>query len=124
MAGEDGNDSLFGQGGADWLYGGNGDDQLWPGACVNGSFGGAGNDTFVFDVATSDLDVIHDGEFGAGANDRVVIFNAGEIDTFAELMDNAYQDGSDVVIAFGPTTGIYIKNHTIAQLAVNDFLFA
>ena len=94
------------------------------GAGVNGSFGGAGNDTFVFDVATSDLDVIHDGEFGAGANDRVVIFNAGEIDTFAELMDNAYQDGSDVVIAFGPTTGIYIKNHTIAQLAVNDFLFA
>jgi hypothetical protein len=32
-------------------------------------------------------------------------------------MGNAYQDGSDVVIAFGPTTGIYIKNHTIDQLA-------
>ncbi len=124
LVGEDGNDSLFGQGGADWLYGGNGDDQLWPGAGVNGSFGGAGNDTFVFDVATSDLDVIYDGAFGAGANDRVVIFNAGSIDTFAELMGNAYQDGSDVVIAFGPTSGIYIKNHTIAQLAVDDFLFA
>jgi hypothetical protein len=29
-----------------------------------------------------------------------------------------------VVIAFGATTGVYIKNHTIAQLAVDDFLFA
>jgi hypothetical protein len=72
----------------------------------------------MFDVASSDLDVIHDREFGDGANDRVVIFNSGEIATFAELMGNAYQDGSDVVIAFGPTTGIYIKNHTIDQLAV------
>jgi hypothetical protein len=35
-----------------------------------------------------------------------------------------HQDGSDVVIAFNGTTGIYIKDHTIAQLDAGDFVFA
>jgi Ca2+-binding RTX toxin-like protein len=106
------------------ISGDGGNDLIDGGAGVDALFGGAGNDTFVFDVATSGLDVIFDGEFGPNAGDKAVILNAGAIDTFAELMGNAYQDGSDVVIAFAATTGIYIKNHTIAQLAVDDFLFA
>jgi hypothetical protein len=75
----------------------------------------------VFDVATSEIDAIFDGEFGAGPatpGDHAVI-----IDTFAELMALAVQDGNDVVIGFNSTTGIYIKNHTIAQLVADDFLF-
>jgi Ca2+-binding RTX toxin-like protein len=118
------NDFLYGEGGDDFILGGEGEDQIVGGAGVDGLFGEAGNDTFVFDVAVSMLDVIFDGAFGPGATDQVVIQNAGAIDTFAELMSNAYQDGSDVVIAFNASTGIYIKNHTTAQLAVDDFLFA
>jgi hypothetical protein len=78
----------------------------------------------VFDVASSGLDVIFDGEFGEATTDKVVILNADAIDSFSNLMSNAYQDGADVVIAFGATTGIYIKNHEIAQLGVDDFLLA
>ena len=80
----------------------------------------------MFDVATSglDLDGIADGEFGSGAGDQVLIQNAGAIDTFEELMSQSYQSGSDVMIAFNATTGIVISNHTIAQLAADDFLFA
>jgi Ca2+-binding RTX toxin-like protein len=118
------NDFLYGEGGDDFILGGEGDDQIIGGAGVDGLFGEAGNDTFVFDVAVSVLDVIFDGAFGPGATDQVVIQNGGAIDTFAELIDNASQDGADVVVAFNATTGIYIKNHTIAQLAPDDFLFA
>jgi Ca2+-binding RTX toxin-like protein len=120
----DGNDILFGMNGDDTLFGGAGDDLITGGAGFDTLFGGVGNDTFVFDVLTSGLDSIIDGAFGPGAGDQIVIQNAGAINTFAELMSQSVQSGSDVVIAFNATTGISIKNYTIAQLAADDFLFA
>ena len=133
LTGGTGNDVLIGEAGTDVLYGGDGDDVLTGGAgndALLGEagndalYGGAGNDTFVFDAATPGLDVILDGEFGPGAGDQVLIQNAGVIDTFAELMSQSYQSGSDVTIAFNATTGIVISNYTIAQLSANDFLLA
>jgi Ca2+-binding RTX toxin-like protein len=124
MGGGADNDFLYGETGDDVIAGDAGDDQIAGGAGVDLLYGGAGNDTFAFDVATSGLDVIADGAFGPGLGDCVVIQNAGATDTFAELMALAYQDGSDVVIAFNATTGLYLKNHTIAQLSFDDFLFA
>jgi hypothetical protein len=95
---------------------------------VDALFGGTDNDTFLFDVAISDLDVIFDGTFGTlgrGVADIIRIANAPEaINDFTELMGHAYQDGSDVVIGFDADTGIYIKNYTIAQLAPDDVVFA
>jgi Ca2+-binding RTX toxin-like protein len=120
LAGEAHNDSLFG---------GDGDDVINGGAGVDALFGGTDNDTFLFDVAVSDLDVIFDGTFGTppgrGVADIIRTANAPEaINDFTELMSHAYQDGSDVVIGFDADTGIYIKNYTIAQLAPDDFVFA
>ena len=67
--------------------------------------------------------MIFDEAFGPDWVDVVTILNAGSVDTFAELMGLAYQDGSDVVIGFDATTGIYLKNYTIAQLSPDDFVF-
>jgi serralysin len=123
MSGGADNDFLYGEAGDDIIEGGDSDDLMHGGAGVDSLFGQGGNDTYLFDVATSGLDVIFDIHFGPGPSDQVVIQNGGAIDTFAELIGNAYQDGADVVIAFNATTGIYIKNHTIAQLDAGDFLF-
>jgi Ca2+-binding RTX toxin-like protein len=124
MVGGAGNDAIFGELGDDWLYGGEGADVLAGGPGVDGIFTGTGNDLLVFDVASSGLDVVFDGVFGAGAGDQVAISNAGFVDTFAELQGLMYQDGSDVVIAFNATSGVYLKGYTVDQLSSDDFLFA
>jgi Ca2+-binding RTX toxin-like protein len=151
LHGGPGIDTLRGDSGNDELRGGAGNDTLDGGPGIDRLFGGLDNDTFVFDVATSGVDIIVDGEFGPGPGDHVKIQKPGAIDTFAELMSHSSQSGSDVVIAFdatrraiGPfepmskssqggsdlvipfdaTTSIVIRNQTIAQLSADDFLFA
>ena len=118
-----GNDFLFGGTGDDWLYGGSGEDRLDAGPGVDGILTGTGNDTVVFDVQTSGLDVIFDGSFGPGDGDKIAILNGGEVSDFNAVISHAYQDGSNVVIAFDATTGIYVNGYSIAQLAADDFLF-
>jgi Ca2+-binding RTX toxin-like protein len=95
--------------GCDWIVGGAGVDRL---------FGGAGNDSFVFDVTTSGLDVIFDGVFGAGAGDTVTIVNGPDgLNEFTELMSASLSGWLGVVIAFSASTSVYIKGYVIAQLA-------
>jgi Ca2+-binding RTX toxin-like protein len=119
-----GNDFLFGGFGDDWIYGGSGEDLLNAGPGVDGIVTEAGNDTVVFDVQTSGLDVIVDGNFGPGAGDKIEIHNGGEVSDFNAVISHAYQDGPYVVIAFNATTGIYINGYSSAQLAADDFFFA
>jgi Ca2+-binding RTX toxin-like protein len=119
-----GNDFLFGGAGNDWIYGGSGEDLLNAGPGVDGIVTGAGNDTVVFDVQTSGLDVIVDGSFGPGAGDKIEIHNGGAVSDFNAVISHAYQSGPNVVIAFNNTTGIYINEYTIPQLAADDFFFA
>jgi Ca2+-binding RTX toxin-like protein len=119
-----GNDFLFGGLADDWIYGGSGEDLLNAGQGVDGILTEAGNDTVVFDVQTSGLDVIVDGNFGPGDGDKIEIHNGGEISDFNAVISHAYQDGPYVVIAFNATTGIYINGYSSAQLAADDFFFA
>jgi Ca2+-binding RTX toxin-like protein len=119
-----GNDFLFGGLDHDWIYGGSGEDLLNAGPGVDGIVTGAGNDTVVFDVQTSGLDVIVDGSFGPGAGDKIEIHNGGAVSDFNAVISHAYQSGPNVVIAFNNTTGIYINEYTIPQLAADDFFFA
>jgi Ca2+-binding RTX toxin-like protein len=124
MVGGAGNDVVYSDGGDDWLYGGEGHDVLAGGPGVDGILTGSGNDLVLFDVASSQLDVVFDGAFGPGAGDQVLLTNAGSVDTFAELQGLMYQSGSDVVIAFDANTGLYLKGYALNQLSSDDFLFA
>jgi Ca2+-binding RTX toxin-like protein len=118
-----GNDFLFGGAGDDWIYGGSGEDLLNAGPGVDGILTEAGNDTIVFDVQTSGLDVISDGSFGPGDGDKIEIHNGGEVSDFNAVISHAYQDGPYVVIAFNATTGIYINGYSIARLRLGQFAF-
>ena len=125
-----GNDFLFGGLADDWIYGGSGEDLLNAGPGVDGILTEAGNDTIVFDVQTSGLDVIVDGSFGPGDGDKIEIHNGGGVSDFNAVISHAYQSGPNVVIAFQNATtgawdtGIYINGYTIPQLAADDFFFA
>jgi hypothetical protein len=115
---------LFGGLADDWIYGGSGEDLLNAGPGVDGILTEAGNDTVIFDVQTSGLEVIVDGNFGPGDGDKIEIHNGGEVSDFNAVINHAYQDGPYVVIAFNATTGIYINGYTIPQIAADDFFFA
>ena len=124
LTGTDGAGIQVGGDGDDWLYGGSGEDLQNAGPGVDGILTEGGNDTVVFDVQASGLDVIVDGSFGAGDGDKIEIHNGGQVSDFNAVISHAYQDGPYVVIAFDATTGIYINGYSIAQLAADDFLFA
>ena len=67
-ASEVGNDTLIGGEGDDILYGEAGDDILIIGDGFDQVYGGSGSDQFVFDIADSLIDKIHDFEAGLGAD--------------------------------------------------------
>jgi hypothetical protein len=123
IVGGAGVDALFGFAGDDGLYGGDGNDRIDGGAGVDGLFGGFGNDTFVFDVGSGGLDVVFDGQFGAGAGDLIAVQGAGSGVDFASMLSRAYETGGVVVIPFNNVTGIYLVGYTITSLSADDFAF-
>lgn len=106
LLGGAGNDTLSGGAGVDWLDGGTGNDTL--------TGGGAGRDIFVFSPGT---DTITDFD-----QDDVVYLRDTWVTDGQDLFDNYMaQDGNDVVIdIFGDV--LIIKNVTIAQLSLEDFI--
>lgn len=124
IVGGAGNDYLYGSAGDDGLYGGDDADRLDGGEGVDGLFGGMGDDLFVFNVGNGGLDVIFDGQFGAGAGDVIAIEGAPSgLQNFDALLANSYQTGSTAVLVFNNTTGIFLANTDLTTLAPDDFLF-
>ncbi|MCP4314910.1 MAG: calcium-binding protein, partial [Hyphomicrobiales bacterium] len=110
IVGADGDDVLDGKAGDDEIDGGEGDDTLT---------GDDGDDTFVFAS-----------EFG---NDVVVDFEAGDIvefrqvtaiSSYADVLVNAADDGTDTTITVDADNSIVLENVLVSELSSDDFRFA
>jgi Ca2+-binding RTX toxin-like protein len=104
-----GTDELRGEGGDDVLVGGEGDDLL---------LGGAGDDTLVFEPFSGN-DTVGDFAAGAGSEDLLDLRGRGFTDA-ANVMENATQDGGDVVIDLG--NGDSVRLAELSALHADDFL--
>ena len=136
LAGGAGNDLIRGMAGVDNIDGGSGDDLLYAGRgddIIRGGtgndliFGGQGQDTFIFGRGDGQ-DTIAD--FNAGryrrdfyiAGDYVSIDVHG-VDSFADLMGYASQDGSNVVFDFGNGDLLILERTQLAALDEDAFTF-
>lgn len=107
ISGGDGTDSLYGDAGSDTLNGGAGNDALR---------GGAGRDTFEFSSGFGD-DTIHDFTVGF---DSIDLTGLG-VGTYADLLTNTADSGSDAVITISGNT-ITLSNVLTASLQQGDFI--
>jgi Ca2+-binding RTX toxin-like protein len=153
LYGENGNDTLFGEAGNDVLYGGNGADRLVGGDgndTLNGDadddtllggdgndslLGGAGNDTLNGGLGNDTLDGgagddLYLLRVGAG-QDTITNNDAAGIDTvrFEEVASNQLRQlaksGNDLVIAYGETDTLTVKNHfSSAAYQIDRFEFS
>jgi len=78
MTGGDGNDVLYGGGGADALDGGNGNDVLVGGIGVDGMIGWYGDDTFIMDASDVGFNNAIDGGIGFDVVDYSASLGAGK----------------------------------------------
>ncbi|MEH6633281.1 MAG: hypothetical protein V7776_20900 [Halopseudomonas aestusnigri] len=108
--------------GDDALYGGRVDDELDGGVGDDILTGGAGNDTFVFKENLGN-DTITDFVAGAGSEDSIRIEGLN-ISTFDDVLEQAEQVGDDTVISIDAENSITLMDVNIADLHVDDFLFA
>ena len=150
LAGDDtilgmgGNDKLWGNEGLDVLDGGEGNDKIWGGAGHDRIIGGAGKDAlwggaetdaFIFtargkfdlpgDVKiSSEVDIIKDiDKEGDDMDDIQIIALDGSIDSFADIMKYADQDGKDVRIDFGKGDVLILANTKIGELTAELFMY-
>ena len=146
IAGNEGNDTLYGLAGDDklngnrgndFIYGGIGNDRLMGGAGNDDLFGdsgndrisgdqgndrltgGSGNDTFIF-VNKFHLDVITD----FNPFDDTIQFAKKAFRTFEAVQAAWHQDGADVLIDSPNGSVLRIENVLLADLTSADFLFA
>lgn len=106
VVGTNGNDAIRGEAGNDWLSGGAGNDTLEGGLGSDSLLGGAGADQFVFHQGDG-FDVVFGFETGID-----VIDEAGRSD--AGTAPNIFQDGSNLVIAFGNGDTLYLVGTSFA----------
>jgi Ca2+-binding RTX toxin-like protein len=125
--GNDGHDVIFGGAGDDRLLGGAGDDRLLGGAGDDRLEGGEGwdrlwgdegKDVFVFKGGWGD-DTIND--FADGED--VIALDAAAYGALDQAIDNAVQNGADVVLAFDGGT-ITFANTNLANITHDDFRLA
>ena len=97
----DGDDTLDGAGGADWLTGGAGADEFRFSA-------GGGRDTIT--------------DFGDGGD--VLRLDGTEIDSFADLIENAVEMDGDTAVLLGDTDSVMLLGVSVENLSAEDFVFA
>lgn len=117
LKGGAGKDELDGGKGADRLDGGKGADTLDGGKGDDDLRGGAGADVFLFGAGDG-KDTIRDFENGL---DRISIDDMGENDLRA-LIDGARQVDADVVLDLGNGSSVTLKNMSVADLDLADFI--
>ena len=117
-----GDDIVTAGAGNDIVVGGSGDDVITGGADSDVLSGGSGHDVFVF-AAGFGQDTVKD--FGlTGSSSDVIEFSSDLFDDFADVMANATQVGSDVMISIDADTSLMLTNIKLAALATDDFRFA
>jgi serralysin len=132
-----GNDTLFGDAGANTLNGHFGNDTLYGGAGGDHLGGGEGDDLLIvtkdfahltgwggkdlFRVVPTATGIIWDFDAGAGVRDQVQIYSSVFAD-YGQVLAAAVQSGSDVVVA-KDSFKIVFKNLKLSALHVDDFAF-
>jgi len=142
ITGGPGNDMLFGSFGNDIISGGPGNDfffestgnNIYNGDSGNDTLssgrddeiftGGPGNDLFKFRsvISVGDGDVITDFTPGPGIAD-VINFNIGVVNSFADVLSFASDDGTDTVIDTVSRGKVTLLGVLVSDLDVNDFTF-
>ncbi len=124
LRGSNGSDRILGGGGNDTLSGDFGNDTLEGGFGDDSLIGGGASDTFVY-AAGGGADVIADFLSGSSVIDTIRLTGLGPaFDSFAEVVGAATQNGANVVIAFGAGQSLTLQNTVLADLDVDDFIFA
>ena len=109
-----GNDTLLAYAGTDTLNGGLGDDTLT---------GGADNDSFIFDADFGN-DVITDFTAGAASDDVIEFRGIASLDSYANVLANAADDGTDTTITLDAGNTVVLQNVLVSELHSDDFRFA
>ena len=137
--GQQGNDTLFGGDGADTLIGdlwlpNGGNDWLDGGIGEDWYDGGQGDDTFVFRRG-SGIDTLYDFDQTSSwsapdhmvhtSDHDVIRFEGGLFANFDALVASGdmTQSGAHVVIKYGATDQVTMRNVSLSQLSANDFVF-
>lgn len=127
LVGLSGNDFLEGNSGDDTLIGGFGADDLIGGTGSDILFGGRGQDTFHF-AEGDESDIIADFQRGRSnafftiAGDKISLDVDG-INSFADLMAVASEDGRDTVFDFGDGDVLVLNATRLAALDADMFTF-
>ncbi len=122
LRGDEANNSLWGLGGNDSLHGGAGDDWMFGGAGNNTLTGGSGDDIFVFDPGFGE-DVITDFAAGAATEDAIAFRGVANLTSYADVLNNAADDGTDTTITLDTDNSIVLKNVVVSDLSSDDFRF-
>lgn len=119
FSGNDGDDLLAGGAGNDRLVGGAGIDKLIGGTGADWMEGGAGNDVFVFNL-------LADSGTAAATRDRIFCFAVGDridisaIDAIAGGADNAFVLDTDTSFSAGELRQTIINGSLVVELNVNS----
>lgn len=138
IVGNAGNDKLWGGDGNDGVMGMDGNDKLWGGAGHDRIIGYAGKDTlwggtetdaFIFTAGGkfgpgSDVDIIKDLDTDGDDMDDIYIMSLdATIDSFADVMKHAKQDGAHVRLDFGNGDVLILENTKKAELSAELFMY-
>ena len=110
------NDLLVGSSGADRLNGWLGNDDM---------IGGAGADIFEFGHVDDSFVIGNDRilDFQSGSDKIWIDSTTGPVDSFADLLANSFQSGSDTVIRLNDQSSIMLVGVSLGTLTATDFAF-
>lgn len=114
-----GNDNIFGGDDNDFISGGSGNDIISGGDGKDVVSGGRGNDIFVFSSG-DDRDIVKG--FDKRGDDRIALSVEG-VETFDDVVENAYQFRGGVYVDFGEGDSLFFKGVHLSSLGEEDFLF-
>jgi Ca2+-binding RTX toxin-like protein len=80
----------------------------------------AGNDDYLFTVGEG-IDTITDFTPGAGSDDRIIVQDFQGVNSFADVIALASDNGSDTTIDFGNGDQLILQGVLVAQLHEDDF---
>ena len=113
ITGSSADDAITGGSDADLVLGRGGADTLT---------GGAGDDTFIF-AAGFGHDTITDFSAGSATDDIIEFYNVTGLTTYAEVLANTADDGTDTTITLDVDNSIVLQNVLVSELSTDDFRF-
>jgi Ca2+-binding RTX toxin-like protein len=120
ILGGEGNDKIWGDQGFDRISGDSGKDTLW---------GGSETDAFIFTAGGkfgpgSDVDIIKDIDTkGEDMDDIQIMSLDASIDSYADVLKHAKQDGKDVRLDFGNGDVLILEGIKKAHLSAELFMY-